>query len=155
MNKKVIIDNRIHTQRSRIMNIRVDEALALFKEGFSCSQAVFAAYAKDFGMDYEMALKVSQAFGGGMGGMRGECGAVTGAYMVISLLYGRTRAEDSEARIKTFTMVQDFANRFKQKQGSTVCGNLLENKSGSHYEMCSDYVKDACLILEDILEEYK
>ena len=134
------------------MNSKVDEALALFKEGFSCSQAVFAAYAKNLGMNYEMALKVSQAFGGGMGG---ECGAVTGAYMVISLLYGRTKAEDSEARLKTFTMVQDFAKRFKQKQGSTVCGDLLENKSGSHYEMCSDYVKDACLILEEILEEYK
>lgn len=31
---------------------RVDDALACFKEGFSCSQAVFASYAKDFGMDY-------------------------------------------------------------------------------------------------------
>lgn len=137
------------------MNSKVDEALALFKEGFSCSQAVFAAYAKDLGMDYEMALKVSQAFGGGMGGMRGECGAVTGAYMVISLLYGRTKAEDGEARLKTFTMVKDFAKRFKEKQESTVCRDLLENKSGSHYDMCSDYVKDACIILEEILEEYK
>ncbi len=137
------------------MNSKVDEVLALFKEGFSCSQAVFAAYAKDLGMDYEMALKVSQAFGGGMGGMRGECGAVTGAYMVISLIYGRTKAEDSEARLKTFTMVQDFSKRFKEKQGTTVCRELLEGKAGSHYEMCSDYVKDACLILEDILEEYK
>ncbi len=137
------------------MNSKVDEALTLFKEGFSCSQAVFAAYAKDLGMDYEMALKVSQAFGGGMGGMRGECGAVTGAYMVISLLYGRTKAEDGEARLKTFTMVKDFAKRFKEKQESTVCRDLLENKSGSHYDMCSDYVKDACIILEEVLEEYK
>lgn len=137
------------------MNSKVYEALALFKEGFSCSQAVFAVYAKDLGMDYEMALKVSQAFGGGMGGMRGECGAVTGAYMVISLLYGRTKAEDGEARLKTFTMVKDFAKRFKEKQGSTVCRDLLENKSGSHYDMCSDYVKDACIILEELLEEYK
>ncbi len=65
---------------------KVDCAVACFSEGFSCSQAVFATYAKDMGMDYEMALKVSQAFGGGMGGMKGECGAVTGAYMVIYAL---------------------------------------------------------------------
>lgn len=132
--------------------MKVDEALALFKEGFSCSQAVFAAYAKDLGMDYEMALKVSQAFGGGMGGMRGECGAVTGAYMVISLIHGRTKAEDSEARLKTFNLVKEFASRFKELHQTTVCKDLLEGKSGSHYEMCSEYVKNACLLLDELLE---
>lgn len=131
---------------------KVEEALNLFKEGFSCSQAIFAAYAKDLGMDYEMALKVSQAFGGGMGGMRGECGAVTGAYMVISLVHGRTKAEDSQARLKTFNLVKEFASRFKEVHGTTVCRNLLEGKSGTHYDMCSDYVKDACLLLDELLE---
>lgn len=131
----------------------VSEALECFEEGFSCSQAIFATYAKEHGMDYETALKVSQAFGGGMGGMRGECGAVTGAYMVISFLYGRTKAEDGEARLKTFRLVKEFAKRFKEQQGSTVCRELLEGKSGSHYDMCSDYVKDACLILEELLEK--
>ena len=132
--------------------MKQDEALALFKEGFSCSQAVFAAYAKDLGMDYEMALKVSQAFGGGMGGMRGECGAVTGAYMVISLIHGRTKAEDGEARLKTFNLVKEFANRFKELHQTTVCRHLLEGKSGSHYDMCSEYVKNACLLLDELLE---
>lgn len=131
---------------------KVEEALSLFKEGFSCSQAVFAAYAKDLGMDYEMALKVSQAFGGGMGGMRGECGAVTGAYMVISLKHGRTKAEDGQARLKTFNLVKEFASRFKEIHQTTVCRNLLEGKSGTHYDMCSDYVKDACLLLDELLE---
>lgn len=131
---------------------KVEEALNLFKEGFSCSQAIFAAYAKDLGMDYEMALKVSQAFGGGMGGMRGECGAVTGAYMVISLVHGRTKAEDGQARLKTFNLVKEFASRFKEIHGTTVCRNLLEGKSGTHYDMCSDYVKDACLLLDELLE---
>lgn len=131
---------------------KVEEALGLFKEGFSCSQAVFAAYAKDLGMDYEMALKVSQAFGGGMGGMRGECGAVTGAYMVISLMYGRTKAEDGEARLKTFNLVKEFARRFKEIHQTTVCRQLLEGKSGTHYDMCSEYVKNACLLLDELLE---
>ena len=131
---------------------KVEEALSLFKEGFSCSQAVFAAYAKDLGMDYEMALKVSQAFGGGMGGMRGECGAVTGAYMVISLMHGRTKVEDGQARLKTFNLVKEFARRFKEIHQTTVCRNLLEGKSGTHYDMCSDYVKDACLLLDELLE---
>nr|WP_302597483.1 C-GCAxxG-C-C family protein [uncultured Cellulosilyticum sp.] len=132
---------------------KVDEALALFKEGFSCSQAVFATYAKDLGMDYKMALKVSQGFGGGMAGMRGECGVVTGACMVIGLLYGRTEASDGAARLKTFRLVKEFSARFKERNDSTVCGKLLENKSGTHYEMCKDFVKDACEILEELIGE--
>ena len=130
-----------------------EEALALFKEGFSCSQAVFAVYAKEYGMDYEMALKVSQGFGGGMGGMRGECGAATGAYMVISLIYGRTKAEDGESRLKTFSLVKKFNKRFREIYQTSVCKELLEGKSGNHYDMCSDYVKSACEILEELLEE--
>ena len=132
---------------------RVDEALALFREGFSCSQAVFAVYAKELGMDYEMALKVSQGFGAGMGGMRGECGCLTGAYMVVSLLYGRTQADDSEARLKTFRLVKEVSKRFKEKHASTNCKELLQNKSGSHFEMCGDYVRVACEILEELVGE--
>lgn len=131
---------------------KVDEALALFKEGFSCSQAVFAVYAADYGMDQKMALKVSQAFGGGMGGMRGECGAVTGAYMVISLIYGRTEAADGESRLKTFSLVKDFNKRFKEVHQASVCKDLLDGKSGNHYDMCSEYVRTACEILNELLE---
>lgn len=131
---------------------KVDEALALFREGFSCSQAVFAVYAADYGMDQKMALKVSQAFGGGMGGMRGECGAVTGAYMVISLIYGRTEAADGESRLKTFNLVKEFNQRFKEVHQASVCKDLLDGKSGNHYDMCSEYVRTACEILDELLE---
>ena len=132
---------------------RVDEALALFKEGFSCSQAVFAVNAKDLGLDYEMALKLSQGFGAGMGGMRGECGCLTGAYMVVGLLYGRTKADDNAARVKTFRLVKEVSKRFKETHDTTACGQLLQNKSGTHFEMCGDYVKLVCEILEELVGE--
>ena len=43
----------------------VEHAVSCFKDGFSCSQAVLSAYGEQFGLDHEMALKVSRAFGGG------------------------------------------------------------------------------------------
>ena len=46
------------------MSTRVEKAVELFKSGFNCSQAVFAAFAGDFGMDEETALKVSAGLGG-------------------------------------------------------------------------------------------
>lgn len=132
---------------------RVDDALNYFREGFSCSQAVFAAYAKELGMDERMALKVSQGFGAGMGGMRGECGCATGAYMVISLIHGREEVSDAPARVTTFNLVKEFSKRFQEKFQTTNCGVLLENRSGSHFEMCGDFVREACCILEDLLAE--
>lgn len=130
---------------------KVQGALDCFKEGFSCSQAVFATYAKELGMDYETALKLSQAFGGGMGGMKRECGVVTGAYMVISLIHGRTRADDAEARLKTFELVNTFSDRFKEIHHSTVCGELLEGYTGNPHDLCGKYIESSCLILEDLL----
>ena len=48
-----------------IMSERSEKAVELFKNGYNCSQAVFAAYADLFGFDENMALKVSAGLGGG------------------------------------------------------------------------------------------
>ena len=47
-----------------------DKAVQLFQEGYNCSQAVFAAFADKYGIDRELALRLSASFGGGMGRMR-------------------------------------------------------------------------------------
>jgi hypothetical protein len=46
------------------MLTKTEQALGLFKQGFSCSQAVVAVYAEDFGLAGDTALRISQAFGG-------------------------------------------------------------------------------------------
>ena len=78
---------------------RTERALALFKEGFSCSQAVAAVFAEEHGLAVETALRLSQGFGGGMARMADTCGAVTGAILVLGLKHGRTRAADDEAKV--------------------------------------------------------
>src|SRR4030043_140228 len=93
-----------------------DKAAATFREGFSCSQAVLGAYCERFGLDKEQAYKISSGFGGGMH-LDQTCGAVTGAFMVIGLKYGRTRADDIAAKMKTAKMVAEFAKKFKERHG--------------------------------------
>ena len=62
-----------------------EKAVTTFTNGYSCSQAVVSAYAEQFGLDHDTALRIAGGFGGGMG-RRGEvCGALTGAFMVIGL----------------------------------------------------------------------
>jgi C_GCAxxG_C_C family probable redox protein len=142
---------------------KVDEAVACFKEGFSCSQAIFATYSEDLGLDRMTSLKISQAFGGGMARLGETCGAVTGAVMLIGLKYGRTRAEDLAARERTYDLIRKFVEDFKARHGSIQCRRLLGLDLGTEEGMrlakernlfqmlCNGYVKNAAEIIEDIL----
>lgn len=142
---------------------RVEEAVACFKEGFICSQAVLAAYSVQFGLDRDTALKVADGFGGGMGRMAVTCGAVTGAFMVIGLKHGRTTVEDSQAHEKTYSLVNEFVSRFKSRNGSVVCRELLgcdistpeglqsARQQNLFAKICPGYVRDAAEIIEGIL----
>ncbi|MBQ7886388.1 MAG: C_GCAxxG_C_C family protein, partial [Clostridia bacterium] len=66
----------------------VEKARDLFLSGCSCSQAVFGAYAQEYGIDYDTAMKLASSFGGGLGGSRELCGAVSGMLMVAGLKWG-------------------------------------------------------------------
>ena len=87
---------------------RAEEAVACFKSDFSCSQAVFSVYAEQLGLDKQVALKISCAFGGGMARMAETCGAVTGALMVIGLKHGKARPDDNDARDRTYALAGEL-----------------------------------------------
>jgi hypothetical protein len=46
---------------------RADKAVATFKKGFNCTQAVLSAFGEEYGLDPLVALRVAAAFGGAMG----------------------------------------------------------------------------------------
>lgn len=143
---------------------RADDAVACFEEGFSCSQAVFSAFAPQFGLERELALKVSSAFGGGMGRLGATCGAVTGAFMALGLKHGRTQADDQESKEKAYALVQQFAREFRARHGSIVCRELLGadlstpegrewvEQTGISATLCPRLVQSAAEIIEQILE---
>lgn len=142
---------------------RIDKAASLFNEGFNCSQSVFCAFAVDMGMERDVALKTAQSFGGGMAQMGGTCGAVTGAFMAIGLKYGRTRADDDEAKRRTYALVREFVEKFRAKNGTIICrellgcdigtpeGNRAAKDKGLFSTICPGFVRDAVNILEEIL----
>jgi C_GCAxxG_C_C family probable redox protein len=142
---------------------KVEKAVACFKEGFSCSQAIFSTYSEGLGLDRLTSLKISQAFGGGMAHLGETCGAVTGACMLIGLKYGRTQAEDLAARERTYTLIRKFVEDFKALHGSIQCPRLLgldigteeglrlANEKNLFQTLCTGYVKNAAEIIEDIL----
>ena len=142
-----------------------ERAVALFKEGFSCSQAVLAAYGKQFDLQQELALRIAGAFGGGMGRMGETCGAVTGAIMVIGLKFGCTTAGDLKARENAYAVVREFAHRFKERNVSVLCRDLLNcdistpegmqraKEEGLIKQACPKFVKDSAEILDQLIEQ--
>ncbi len=66
-----------------------------------------------------------------MGRMGETCGAVTGAFMVIGLKHGKTREDDDEARERTYALVQEFAERFRARNKSIICRELLGHDLGT------------------------
>ena len=98
---------------------RVERAEALFLDGCNCSQAVFTAFADEFGLDEELAKRLSCGLGGGVGRMREVCGAVSAAAMVIGMRLGPDK-------MKAYPVIQEFCAKFKAEAGSIVCRELLE-----------------------------
>ncbi|MGB9892858.1 MAG: C-GCAxxG-C-C family protein [Candidatus Saccharicenans sp.] len=149
------------------MSGKADKAKKYFKEGFSCSQAVFAPYAVDQGLPEKKALKLSQVLGGGMSHMGLTCGAVTGALLALSLYFGRSRAEDREAKYLTYALAQKFCQRFVELHGSINCSDLigcslktphglaLANEQGLFDKYCPELIADACRLLEELIREGK
>ena len=104
---------------------RIEKAVALFKEGFNCSQSVVAAFADMYGFTEEQALKMSASFGGGIGRMRETCGAACGMFMLAGLENGSAVEGDAEGKKQNYALVQELAFRFKSENSSLICSELL------------------------------
>jgi C_GCAxxG_C_C family probable redox protein len=142
---------------------RIEEALSSFREDYNCAQSIFGTFAPYYGLDRDIALKIATGFGGGMGRSGRTCGAVTGAYMVIGLKNGMDTNKDTEAKDKTYEVINKFSNQFQKQNGSMICREILgcdiNTPEGKDYfsqnelleKKCFECVKSAAEILEEIL----
>ena len=142
---------------------RVERAVRSFKDGMACSQAILTTYCAQFGLDEDIALRLSSGFGGGMGRLANTCGAVTGAFMVLDLKYASSDITDKESKELARSKVREFAARFEERNGSLMCRDILGEdisteegylkgvKSGLAKEKCPNFVRDAAEILEEML----
>ena len=105
---------------------RAARAVDLFKQGFNCSQAVFASCADLYGItDESLALRLAASFGGGMGRMRLVCGAASGMFMLAGLHNGSATPHDNTGKMENYALVQQLAGDFKSRYGSLICAELL------------------------------
>lgn len=147
------------------MNNYREHAIDLFKQGYNCSQSVFAAFYEDCGMDFETALKISSSFGGGMGRLREVCGAVSGMFMVAGMIYGYSDPKDRLSKAEHYKRIQELAEEFKEKNHSFICRDLLglstqresyipEERTAEYYKKrpCAELVGDAAEIMYEYIK---
>lgn len=141
---------------------RPEHAAQRFLKSMNCSQAVLETYAPSLGMSVKTARRIAAPFAGGMG-LGSECGAVTGAFLVIGMKYGKTRDNDPQADKETFSRVAGFVKEFKAKHGHIGCSALLgtdmgtpagikeAEQKGLFTKVCPQLVRSAVEILDKVL----
>lgn len=127
--------------------------LALLEKGFgndlnlNCAEKIL--YGANWAYDLKLcpeALKLAAGFGGGMG-VESTCGAVTGAIMVLSHLYVKQYAHESN-RIKVLTA--EFIEAYEKEMGSIECKNL-KAKYRNEQSKCNLVIFKAAEILDEMV----
>lgn len=151
-----------------------EKAKGLFESGFNCCQAVFGAFAEDFGMDLDTALRLSASFGGGFGRLREVCGAVSGMALTLGMASGSAEPSDQAAKAANYALMQEVAEDFRKMNGSIICRDLLSmsdnvsaakdtdalnpsERTQAFYKKrpCSELVREAAGIVAAKMEELK
>ena len=140
----------------------VSKAVELFEHRFMCSQAVFAAFAEQFGITEKQALQIGACFGGGMSKAE-VCGACTGALMVLGMKYGQYDENDTDSRAAESEKASEFLEEFKKRNGSFICREILHcdistdegkeyaRSNGLYGRYCTEMVRSAAEILTEML----
>ena len=143
---------------------RIKQAVETFESGYTCAQSVFATYADLFGLNRETALKLASPMGAGVGRMREICGVVSAMALLAGLKEGNTDPENEEGKERIYLLTRQMADRFKEKNGTIICRELLgiegreesakpSARTKEYYASrpCSRLVADASGIIEEVL----
>lgn len=142
---------------------RADRAEELFRQGYNCSQSVYAAFADVIGLEAGDAARQVSAFGAGFGKLREVCGAVSGMTMLAGILKGYSDPGDREGKIELYKLEQEMCAKFEEEMGSIICRELLDLKKGEDLAepavRTEEYYKSrpcvkACRVAAQIAEEY-
>ena len=83
---------------------------------------MLAAFASEFGLPEETAIKIAAPFGAGISRTGGICGVVNGGLMVLGLKFASPASGNKDG---VYSKSREFIQRFREKQGSMACPDLI------------------------------
>lgn len=133
------------------MDEKLKSAGMAYGNGYTCSQAVFCAFAKEMGLNEKTAYRIMEGFGGGFGAMQEVCGAFCAATAVISY-YTSSGSMDGKSKGKTYRAIRRAAEIYTNEYGSIRCKEILHGNAPKAFQ-CGIKVKDAVLVVHKVLAE--
>jgi C_GCAxxG_C_C family probable redox protein len=101
-----------------------DEAVRLFRSGYSCAEAVVLALAPWYPEGLAEPQRVAAAFGGWIARRGLLCGCVTGSALALGAAMGRTSPTDTESRDRVYAAMDRVLAAFAERFGSLDCRQL-------------------------------
>lgn len=130
-------------------------AAALHTElSYNCAQAVACALAESIGADEAVMYRLAEGFGAGMGACTETCGALSGAVMAISWEASAGIGQPGSTKAKTYALIRDLLARFREQNGSAVCGELKGiGRTTGMLRSCAGCIDDALVLACAIIDE--
>jgi len=134
----------------------------LFEQGLCCAESVLQAIAESRGIHSDLIPRIATGLCAGISRTGGICGAVSGGVLAISMVTGRSNAQ--EPREENHRLVRQFLAECETKFGSTNCEKLigcrLDTPEGQQFfkehnlhEKCAGFSREAARIAARLLEE--
>ncbi len=135
------------------MQTRVEETIKRHDIGYNCAQAVACTYCDLVGVDEELMFRLTEALGGGMGGLEGTCGAVSGACVLAGMKASTGNLANPNSKKDSYQLSKEILKQFKEQNGSVICKEIKGVETGKVLRACSDCIKDAAAIAEKVIFE--
>ena len=124
----------------------MEKAVENHKKGYNCAQAVACAFADKIGYSEDDIFRLTEAFGGGMGGTQGVCGAVSGMVMVAGAIksYGIDKLPETNKKT-SYDFARELMSEFHSKVSTIMCSEIKCKNLLS----CDGCIEEAVRILEN------
>lgn len=142
-----------------------DRARKNFSKGYNCAECVFEAVLEhiDTTLPKEV-LKLATGFGGGVGLYGDTCGAISGAVLAVSAVYGRSELPEGEDRKAVmqaasrelygrpglYRIFNQIPNKLQKKYGHTLCREITAQWQENW--LCRDHALHCRKIITDAAE---
>ena len=131
----------------------VARALELHKAGYNCAQCVAVACAGKVDLDEDLAFRLMEGFGGGMGDFTQTCGAISGGVAILGMMNSGGTANPG-TKASTYKLSREVTARFAEMNGATLCGDLKGLTGGPVLRSCDGCIEDATRITLDVIERH-
>ncbi|ADY13976.1 C-GCAxxG-C-C family protein [Sphaerochaeta globosa] len=132
----------------------VNKAMELRSKGYNCAQSVACVFADEVGMSEQTLFSLMEGFGGGMGAHQGTCGAVSGAVAIVSMVTSKGSVQGGTKSL-TYARTAAIVSEFFQKNGSSVCKEILGDETGVVLRSCDGCVEDSVRMVHKLLQKVK